>query len=134
MDDGDLPDNEECLQAVRRRWPDEVICPHCESTATRKKGTTSKNAQRYKCRDCARTFNDLTGTIFAGHRLSLPEMFYIVRHMDELKTAQIARRLDRSYKSVLEFVHKARDAREGDAESIVSDSSFERSAGTGVYT
>lgn len=134
VDDGDLPDNEECLQAVRRRWPDEVICPHCESTATRKKGTTSKNAQRYKCRDCARTFNDLTGTIFAGHRLSLPEMFYIVRHMDELKTAQIARRLDRSYKSVLEFVHKARDAREGDAESIVSDSSFERSAGTGVYT
>jgi transposase-like protein len=114
-----LPETEECLQELRRhRWPNGIICPHCDSSDTIKKGTTSKDAQRYKCHSCGRKFNDLTGTLFGGHRLSLPEMFHIIREMDDTETAQIARRLGRSYKAVLEFVHETRDIRTRDTASM----------------
>lgn len=39
-------------------------------------------------------------------------MFHIIREMDEMQTVQIARRLDRSYKAVSDFVHEGQDARE----------------------
>jgi transposase-like protein len=116
-----LPPTEACLQSLRRyRWPDGVTCPHCGSPDTIRKGATSKDAQRYRCRGCDRIFNDLTQTVFAGRRLSLPEMVYIVRMADERNTARVARRLDRSYKSVLDFVHEIEAARERDADSILA--------------
>jgi transposase-like protein/DNA-binding transcriptional ArsR family regulator len=115
-----LPDTEACLQTLRRaRWPDGIQCLNCSSMDTIKKGTTNKGAQRYKCHTCDRKFNDLSGTLFAGHRLSLPEMFHIVREMNGMETAQIARQLDRSYKTVLEFTHKARDISNASSESTV---------------
>lgn len=114
-----LPDREACFQSLRRhRWPDVVTCPHCDSPDTIKKGTTSKGAQRYRCRGCDRIFNDLTETIFAGRRLSLPEMFYIIQTADEMAAAEIARQLDRSYKSVLDFVHEVNDDRDRDAGAL----------------
>lgn len=119
VDGIELPDKGECLQQIRRRWPNGAICPHCNGSNTLKKGTTSKDAQRYGCHECGGTFNDLTGTVFAGHRLSLPEMVHIIRQMDRRTTARIARQLDRSYKSVLDFVHEVRDAYDGESESIV---------------
>lgn len=114
-----LPDTADCLQQLRRhRWPDGVTCPHCESTAVINKGTTNKDAQRYKCKGCSRKFNDLTGTIFAEHHLSIPEMFHIVGEMDETATAEIARQLDRSYRATLGFVHEVEDARESGSGSL----------------
>jgi transposase-like protein/DNA-binding transcriptional ArsR family regulator len=116
-----LPDTEDCLQALRRsRWPDGIRCPNCGSVDVIKKGTTSKGAQRYKCHTCERKFNDLTGTLFADHRLSIPEMFHIIREMNATETTQIARQLDRSYKAVLEFTHEARDGSDNSSESVVA--------------
>ena len=114
----DLPETEDCLRALRRaRWPDGIQCPNCGSPDTIKKGTTSKAAQRYKCHTCERKFNDLTGTLCADHRLSVPEMFYILREKDATETTRMARRLDRSYKAVLEFVHEAEDVGDASSES-----------------
>ena len=42
-------------------------CPHCEGVRIVHNGQASK-VQRYKCRDCARTFNALTGTPLARLR------------------------------------------------------------------
>lgn len=120
-DEAVLPTNDDCLESLRRqRWPDGVSCPHCSSPDTIKEGTTDKGAQRYRCHTCDSIFNDLTGTIFAERGLSLPEMSYIIRVMEEHPTAQIARQLDRSYKSVLGFVHEVRDARAGGTELALS--------------
>lgn len=129
--DGDvLPERENCFRYLRRhRWPDGVKCPHCTSTDVIKKGTTNKGAQRYRCRDCDSIFNDLTGTIFSAHRLSLPEMFHIILEMDGTETSQIARQLDRSYNSVLDFVHEVRDARERNA-GLVSAASAQATDST----
>lgn len=109
-DRGHLPAESACLEYIRNhRWADGVSCPDCDSTDTIKKGTTSKDAQRYRCSTCDSSFNDLTNTIFAERRLSLSEMFFIIQEMDETDVAQIARRIDRSYKPVLDFAHKARE-------------------------
>lgn len=109
-DNGHLPAKSVCLEYIRNhRWADGVSCPDCDSSDNIKKGTTSKEAQRYRCNTCGSSFNDLTNTIFAEHRLSLPEMFFIIQKMDETDVAKIARRIDRSYKAVLDFAHKARE-------------------------
>lgn len=114
-----LPRKEDCLEFLRRyKWPEEVMCPHCDSAEVIKKGMTKKGAQRYRCHTCNSTFNDLTGTIFAEHRLSLPEMFHIIWELEDKQTAQIARQLDRSYKSVLDFVHKVHHTRDEGLNSI----------------
>lgn len=124
-----LPDKGTCLQVLRKhRWPEAVTCLLCDSPDTVMKGTTSKGAQRYLCNNCNSTFNDLTDTIFADHHLSLPEMVYIIRKMDETKTSNIAMHLDRSYPAVLSFVHKVQDSsieeRELDIVSTFEDESI----------
>jgi transposase-like protein len=117
-----LPDTEDCLQALRSsRWPNDVRCPNCDSTDTIKKGTTSKGAQRYKCHGCDGKFNDLTGTVFADHQLSIPEMVHVIREMNTTEVTRMARRLDRSYKAVLKFVHEVRtSSTAGSGSSVVA--------------
>lgn len=114
MESGDeviLPDNATCVEYIRRhRWPDGVVCPHCISPNTIKKGTTGKDAQRYRCQDCERIFNDLSGTLFADYGLSLPEMFYIIREQEATDAAELAQQLDRSYQTIRDFIHDIQDA------------------------
>lgn len=111
-DDVGRPTNTDCLEQLRsHRWPDEVTCPHCDSTDTIRKGTTSKDSQRYYCHTCDTIFNDLTETIFAEHRLTLSEMFYIIQKRDERTAAQLARQLDRSHQSVLNFLREVEEIR-----------------------
>lgn len=115
-----LPDIKDCLRYLReKRWPDGVNCPGCGGTETVKKGLTGKEAQRYRCGCCGSYFNDLTGTVFAGHRLSITEMFHVAIEMDRQDVASMSRELDRSYKSVLEFVHEVKEARERKDEPLL---------------
>ena len=65
-----LIDDAKCYETVReRRWPEGVCCPHCDSTEVIKQGrdTTQPARQKYRCKGCDRHFDDLTGTVFAGH-------------------------------------------------------------------
>nr|WP_245536586.1 transposase [Thiothrix nivea] len=44
-----------CFEQVRSvRWPNGVICPHCGSqdTIRRGKDDTQQERQRYQCKDC----------------------------------------------------------------------------------
>ena len=70
----DLIEDAKCYETVRSmRWPDGVSCPHCSSAAVTKDGRddTQPDRQRYQCHACRRRFDDLTGTIFAGHHRPL---------------------------------------------------------------
>jgi transposase-like protein len=63
-------DDDKCYATVRlMRWSDGVQCPHCQSPNVKKRGRdkTQRPRQRFHCRECRRDFDDLTGTIFAGH-------------------------------------------------------------------
>ncbi len=69
-----LLDDAKCFGLVRQhRWPTGVCCPGCDSDAIIRDGhdDTQPDRQRYRCKACARRFDDLTGTVLAGHHQPL---------------------------------------------------------------
>ena len=69
-----LLDDAKCFAFVRqRRWPEGVRCPCCDSGAVIRDGCddTQRHRQRYRCKVCTSRFDDLTGTVLAGHHQPL---------------------------------------------------------------
>ncbi len=69
-----LMDDAKCFAFVRQqRWPEGVHCPGCGSPAVVRDGCddTQSARQRYRCKACASRFDDLTGTVLAGHHQPL---------------------------------------------------------------
>src|SRR3954451_9246781 len=69
-----LLDDAKCFAFVRQhRWPEGVHCPGCDSGAVIRNGCddTQPHRQRYGCKACAGRFDDLTGTVLAGHHQPL---------------------------------------------------------------
>ncbi len=95
-----LMDDDKCYETVRHmRWPDGTQCPHCQSRNVKKRGRddTQHSRQRYHCRECRRDFDDLTGTIFAGHHRPLRVWMLCLYLMGlNLSQEQIAQELDLS--------------------------------------
>ena len=93
-----LIDDAKCYDTVRSlRWPDGVRCPDCDSGQVIKRGRdeTQPHRQRSQCSRCHRRFDDLTGTIFAGHHQPLRVRVLCLYFMGlNLSNEQIARELD----------------------------------------
>ena len=69
-----LVDDAKCFDTVRRfRWPEGVRCARCGSDTVARDGhgDRQRERQRYRCTACQVRFDDLTGTIFAGHHQPL---------------------------------------------------------------
>jgi len=69
-----LMDNAKCFALVRQhRWPEGARCPGCDSSLVVRDGCddTQPHRQRYRCKTCASRFDDLTGTVLAGHHQPL---------------------------------------------------------------
>ena len=69
-----LLDDAKCFALVRQhRWPDGVRCPACASGAVIRDGCDDRqrSRQRYRCKACSGRFDDLTGTVLAGHHQPL---------------------------------------------------------------
>lgn len=65
-----LLDEARCFELVRQhRWADGVRCPGCDSVAVIRNGHDEgqRHRQRYLCKACHARFDDLTGTVLAGH-------------------------------------------------------------------
>ena len=92
-----LIDDAKCYEQVRQmRWPDGVRCPHCQSEQITKRGfhTNQKHRQRYECHGCHSHFDDLTLTIFEGHRQPLKVWILCLYLMGlNLSNAQIGKEL-----------------------------------------
>ncbi len=93
-----LIDDPKCFQTVRSmRWPEGVRGPECGSAAVTKDGRddTQPDRQRYQCHGCWKRFDDLTGTIFAGHhpplRVWISGLYFLGLN---LSNEPIARELD----------------------------------------
>ena len=93
-----LLDDAKCFETVRMtRWPDGVRCPECDSAEVTKDGRddTQPARQRYQCHACWKRFDDLTGTIFAGHHQPLRVWILCLYFMGlNLSNEQIAQELD----------------------------------------
>jgi len=103
------------LQQVR--WCNGVECPRCRSDRTVRNGSY-RVYQRYLCKNCGRTFNDKTDTIFAHSKLKLKEWYFTIYTFLRFNTSirQIEAELDLSYRTLRERVEQF--ARTLDAPSI----------------
>jgi transposase-like protein len=99
-----LIDDAKCYALVRQhRWPDGVRCPQCNSADVTRNGRddTQAHRQRYRCRGCDSRFDDLTGTVLAGHHQPLRVWVLSLDFMGlNLSNRQIARELDLSVSDV----------------------------------
>ena len=69
-----LIDDGKCFALVRQhRWSEGVRCPGCGSATVVRHGSddTQPHRQRYRCKACVGRFDDLTGTVLAGHHQPL---------------------------------------------------------------
>ena len=93
-----LLDDAKCFALVRQhRWPDGVRCQHCGSATVARDGRddTQPHRQRYRCTACSTRFDDLTGTVLAGHHQPLRVWVLCLYFMGlNLSNRQIARELD----------------------------------------
>ena len=93
-----LIDDARCFETVRAmRWPQGVTCPHCDSPQVTKQGhdESQPERQKYECTVCRKRFDDLTGTIFAGHHQPLRVWMLCLYFMGlNLSNEQIAQELD----------------------------------------
>ena len=92
-----LMDDAKCFALVRQhRWPEGVRCPGCDSAAVVRDGhdDSQPQRQRYRCKGCAGRFDDLTGTVLAGHHQPLRVWVLCLYFMGlNLSTRQIAAEL-----------------------------------------
>jgi transposase-like protein len=70
---------------------DERRCPHCADTHIHRWGKPG-GSQRYRCRNCGRTFNALTGTSCAGLRRAELWIDYRAAIVEQLSIRKAAKR------------------------------------------
>jgi len=108
-----LIDDAKCYETVRElRWPEGVRCPHCESAQVTKQGrdTTQEHRQKYYCKGCHRHFDDLTGTVFAGHHQPLRTWILCLYLMGlNVSNQQIAQELGLNKDDVQSMTGQLRD-------------------------
>jgi transposase-like protein len=69
-----LIDDAKCFELVRQhRWPEGIRCPSCGGSSVARHGRddSQPHRQRYRCASCGTRFDDLTGTVLAGHHQPL---------------------------------------------------------------
>src|SRR3954447_5238453 len=69
-----LIDDAKCFELVRQhRWPEGARCPGCDSAVVIRNGHDEgqRPRQRYLCKACHGRFDDLSGTVLAGHHQPL---------------------------------------------------------------
>jgi transposase-like protein len=92
-----LIDDAKCFALVRQhRWPEGVHCPACGGTSVVRDGCDDRQVhrQRYRCKGCAGRFDDLTGTVLAGHHQPLRVWVLCLYFMGlNLSNRQIAQEL-----------------------------------------
>jgi transposase-like protein len=93
-----LLDDAKCYALVRQhRWPEGVRCPRCAGARVARDGRdeAQPHRQRYRCAACLARFDDLTGTVLAGHHRPLRAWVLCLYLMGlNLSNRQIAQELD----------------------------------------
>jgi len=89
------------------RWSDGVYCPRCRAESVIRYGSY-RAFQRYLCKDCDRTFNDQTGTVFEHSAVALRKWFLAVYTYIRFNTSlrQLDVEIDVSYKTIYRRVQR----------------------------
>ena len=124
-----LMDDAKCFALVRQhRWPDGIHCPSCGSAGVARHGRddTQPHRQRYRCTACTARFDDLSGTILAGHHSPLRVWVLCLYLMGlNLSNRQIAQELDLSVSDVQAMTEQLRIGLVAQAPAIALDGEVE---------
>ncbi len=93
------------IALIEKGVSEEPCCPCCSSKAMVKNGTAS-GLQRFKCRDCARTFNALTGTPLARLHMKGKWVAQAEALRDGLPLKQAAEKLNISHQAAFSWRHR----------------------------
>ncbi|HEY4217637.1 MAG TPA: IS1595 family transposase [Gemmatimonadaceae bacterium] len=78
---------------VEMRWPDGVVCPHCEA----REPLFLKTRRIWKCRECRKQFSVKVGTVFEDSPLGLdkwlPALWLLANAKNGISSYEIARSL-----------------------------------------
>ena len=95
------------------KWPRAITCPRCGSANVKRNGKSDKRpgVQRYLCKDCGKSFSDVTGTIFERTRLRLRDaMLVLYLHFKlGLSALAVSRETGVGYKAVSNLLSNARE-------------------------
>jgi transposase-like protein len=92
--------------------PEGVRCPACRSSTVVRDGfdETQAHRQRYRCKACAGRFDDLTGTVLAGHHQPLRIWVMCLYFMGlNLSNRQIAQEVGLNGSDVQAMTEQLRD-------------------------
>ena len=124
-----LIDDARCYELVRQhRWPEGVRCPSCSGASVARDGRddTQPHRQRYRCKACGARFDDLTGTVLAGHHQPLRAWVLCLYLMGlNLSNRQIARELDLSQPDVQLMTERLRHGLAAKLPAVVLDGGVE---------
>ena len=124
-----LIDDARCFALVRQhRWPEGVCCPACGSGSVVRDGfdETQPHRQRYRCKSCAGRFDDLTGTVLAGHHQPLRVWVLCLYLMGlNLSNRQIARELELGVSDVQAMTEQLRQGLTARTPAVILDGAVE---------
>lgn len=114
------PDEKSAISYLeKRRWKDEIECPHCSSNRT----SRQKDYRYHQCKDCRKKFTVRTGTIFERSHISLEKWLYTMYLLQtsrkDVSSLQLSKELNITQKSVWFMLHKLRNACDIDSDSLV---------------
>jgi len=116
---GDMSEDEAREFLENLRWPDGVICPHCEHDVahkiTAKEGTkTHVRDGVYMCAKCRKQFSVKVGTIFESSHIPLRKWvmaFYLMNTSKKgISAHQLHRMLGVTYKTAWFMCHRIRES------------------------
>lgn len=91
----------ECMEALQTiRWKGEVRCINCNSNKVLKYGKDRKGFPRYMCKDCKKSFNDKSGTLFDGSQISIQEWFSIIGNFRKKSLRKISIDMGKPYNTI----------------------------------
>lgn len=86
-----------------------LACLHCGSVAVKKNGKY-RSRQRYLCKDCGKSFNDMTNTPLSGSRYPHKWLEYFEMMVEGYTLPKIAHRLDIHVSTAFYWRHKILNA------------------------
>ena len=104
-----FPDEQAAIMHVESiRWPDGVICPHCDSDRT----SRLPAYQYHQCKDCRQKFTVRTGTIFARSHIPMHKwlygMYLLQTARKGVSSVQMSKELGITQKSIWFMLHRLR--------------------------
>src|SRR5512147_3292667 len=131
-----LIDDAQGYERIRQhRWPDGIRCTTCSRTCVKRDGhaDTQRHRQRYRCKDCGARFDDLTGTVLAGHHQPLRVWVLCLYFMGlNLSNRQIAKALSLNESDVQMMTDQLRRGLVAKAPEVMLEGEVEADEAYGV--